>query len=42
MWTREEDIQQGYFHPLSVHHASADLENLEMPSIRFKDIPELG
>jgi isoquinoline 1-oxidoreductase beta subunit len=34
MWTREEDIQQGYFHPVSVHHASADLEDLAMPHIK--------
>jgi CO/xanthine dehydrogenase Mo-binding subunit len=36
MWTREEDIQQGFFHPLSVHYAFADLENLEMPIILAK------
>jgi CO/xanthine dehydrogenase Mo-binding subunit len=36
LWTREEDIQQGFFHPLSVHYAFADLENLEMPTIRSK------
>jgi isoquinoline 1-oxidoreductase beta subunit len=36
MWTREEDMRQGYFHPLSVHHASADLEDVEMPTVRSK------
>ena len=36
MWTREEDIKHGFFHPLSVHHASANLENLAMPQIRSK------
>jgi isoquinoline 1-oxidoreductase beta subunit len=36
MWTREEDIQQGYYHPLSVHYAYADLENLAMPTVRSK------
>jgi CO/xanthine dehydrogenase Mo-binding subunit len=34
IWTREEDIKHGFFHPLSVHHASANLENLDMPEIR--------
>lgn len=31
VWTREEDIQQGYFHPFSLHHVSADLANPSMP-----------
>jgi isoquinoline 1-oxidoreductase beta subunit len=31
MWTREEDIQQGYFHPFSLHYVSADLTNPQMP-----------
>lgn len=30
-WTREEDIKQGFFHPFSLHHVSADLANPEMP-----------
>ncbi|GAH70230.1 unnamed protein product, partial [marine sediment metagenome] len=34
LWTREEDIQHGYFHPLSVHLATANLENLSMPQVR--------
>ena len=33
LWTREEDIQHGYFHPLSVHLATANLENLRMPQV---------
>jgi CO/xanthine dehydrogenase Mo-binding subunit len=31
VWTREEDIQQGYFHPFSLHYVSADLANPRMP-----------
>lgn len=34
LWTREEDIQHGYFHPLSIHHASVNLDNPEMPRLR--------
>ena len=33
MWTREEDIQQGFFHPLSLHFARANLSNPTMPQI---------
>jgi isoquinoline 1-oxidoreductase beta subunit len=36
MWTREEDIQQGFYHPLSLHYASANLENPAMPRIKSK------
>jgi CO/xanthine dehydrogenase Mo-binding subunit len=36
MWTREEDIQQGFYHPLSLHYASANLENPELPRIKSK------
>jgi CO/xanthine dehydrogenase Mo-binding subunit len=31
VWTREEDIQQGYFHPFSLHHITADLADPRMP-----------
>ncbi|MFC1922906.1 molybdopterin cofactor-binding domain-containing protein [Chloroflexota bacterium] len=34
LWTREEDIQHGYFHPLSVHLATANMENIRMPQVR--------
>jgi CO/xanthine dehydrogenase Mo-binding subunit len=34
LWTREEDIQHGFFHPLSVHQATANLENVRMPQVR--------
>jgi isoquinoline 1-oxidoreductase beta subunit len=36
IWRREEDIQHGFFHPLSVHHASVNLENPDMPQIKSK------
>ena len=32
-WTREQDMQHGYFHPLSVHHARADLSQPGMPRV---------
>jgi isoquinoline 1-oxidoreductase beta subunit len=32
-WTREQDLQHGYFHPLSVHHASVDLSQPDLPRI---------
>ena len=32
-WTREQDVQHGYFHPLSVHHASVDLSQPDLPRI---------
>jgi CO/xanthine dehydrogenase Mo-binding subunit len=32
-WRREEDIQQGYFHPFSLHHAKADLGDPGVPRI---------
>jgi CO/xanthine dehydrogenase Mo-binding subunit len=32
-WTREDDIQHGFFHPLSVHHASVDLSQPAMPRV---------
>lgn len=35
-WTREQDIQQGYFHPFSLHHVTADLENPGMPRLNSK------
>ncbi len=34
LWTREEDILHGFFHPLSVHQATANLDNLKMPQVR--------
>jgi isoquinoline 1-oxidoreductase beta subunit len=34
LWSREEDIQHGFFHPLSVHLATANLENIRMPQVR--------
>ncbi len=34
MWTREEDIKHGFFHPLSVHRASVNLDNPAMPEIK--------
>lgn len=33
IWTREQDLQHGYFHPLSVHHASVDLSQPGLPRI---------
>jgi isoquinoline 1-oxidoreductase beta subunit len=33
-WTREQDIQHGYFHPLSVHHARTDLSQPGLPRIQ--------
>ncbi len=33
-WSREQDMQHGYYHPLSVHHASTDLSQPELPSIQ--------
>jgi CO/xanthine dehydrogenase Mo-binding subunit len=33
-WTREQDMQHGYYHPLSVHRASVDLSQLELPGIQ--------
>jgi isoquinoline 1-oxidoreductase beta subunit len=32
-WTRAEDLQQGYFHPFSLHHVTADLANPRLPRI---------
>jgi CO/xanthine dehydrogenase Mo-binding subunit len=32
-WTREQDMQHGYFHPLSLHHARADLSQPGLPRI---------
>lgn len=32
-WTREQDMQHGYFHPLSLHHARADLSQQGLPRI---------
>jgi CO/xanthine dehydrogenase Mo-binding subunit len=32
-WTREQDMQHGYFHPLSVHHARVDLSQPGLPQI---------
>jgi isoquinoline 1-oxidoreductase beta subunit len=42
IWTREQDIQQGYFHPLSVHHASVDLSQLELPRINSQTFQSWG
>ncbi|MCJ7536879.1 MAG: molybdopterin-dependent oxidoreductase [Anaerolineales bacterium] len=33
LWTREQDTQHGFFHPLSVHHASVNLGELGLPRI---------
>mgnify|MGYP001825063431 CR=1 FL=1 len=32
-WTREQDTQHGYFHPLSVHQARVDLSQVGLPQI---------
>lgn len=42
MWNREQDMQHGYFHPLSVHRASADLSQLELPSISSQTFQSWG
>jgi len=42
MWTREQDMQHGYFHPLSVHHASIDLSQLELPHINSQTFQSWG
>jgi isoquinoline 1-oxidoreductase beta subunit len=34
IWTRDDDIQHDYYHPMSVHHASVDLSNPARPRIR--------
>jgi CO/xanthine dehydrogenase Mo-binding subunit len=32
-WTREQDMQHGYFHPLSIHHARTDLSQPALPRV---------
>ena len=32
-WTREQDMQHGFLHPLSIHHASADLSQPALPRV---------
>jgi isoquinoline 1-oxidoreductase beta subunit len=41
-WTREDDIQHDYYHPFSLHHASARLDQPGLPRVRSQasnDIP---
>ncbi|MGB3716232.1 MAG: molybdopterin cofactor-binding domain-containing protein, partial [Candidatus Promineifilaceae bacterium] len=40
LWNREDDIQHDYYHPLSVHHVSADLTSLRLPQIRSRTYGE--
>jgi CO/xanthine dehydrogenase Mo-binding subunit len=41
-WTREQDMQHGYFHPLSLHHARADLSQSGLPSIYSQTFQSWG
>jgi isoquinoline 1-oxidoreductase beta subunit len=34
VWTREDDIQHDFYHPLSVHRASARLDEPSLPRVR--------
>ena len=36
IWRREDDIRHDYYHPLSVHYASADLTNPRLPNIQSR------
>jgi isoquinoline 1-oxidoreductase beta subunit len=40
LWSREDDIQHDYYHPLSVHHVSSDLTRLRLPQIRSRTYGE--
>jgi isoquinoline 1-oxidoreductase beta subunit len=40
MWSREDDIRHDYYHPLSVHHISADLTSRRLPHIRSRTFGE--
>lgn len=34
LWTRDDDIQHDYYHPMSVHYVSADLSDPRRPRLR--------
>ena len=36
IWTREDDIQHDYYHPFSIHFATAKLDNPSLPRIRSR------
>ena len=40
VWSREDDIQHGYYHPLSLHRASIDLDSPKMPRIQSQTFGE--
>jgi isoquinoline 1-oxidoreductase beta subunit len=40
LWSREDDIQHDYYHPLSIHHVSADLTRRGLPQVRSRTYGE--
>lgn len=34
VWTRDDDLQHDFYHPMAVQYASASLDKISMPSIR--------
>lgn len=41
-WTRQQDMQHGYFHPLSIHHAQVDLTQPSLPRVNSQTFESWG
>jgi isoquinoline 1-oxidoreductase beta subunit len=42
MWTREDDMQQDHFHPISVHRADGPLDRMNLPTITSRTYTGIG